>query len=204
MRRILAGWAGLVRVVAMLAAVPPVGIVDGSDGLGSPVSLALEGVSAKRSGEKSDVFFECKVIIRNDTGTALSVRSHFYSIYDGLDLVVFDESGAKLIQQPYIWHQSPYSAQARPFPVARGAHRSTLVIPVSGLKPDLRKVKVQVVGVLPGCDRAGVLVSGLVDVAIVPWASKGSPPAAFEELGPTEESPARTATVRRSASHRRS
>lgn len=174
----------LVRLVAALAVFSSAGVAG--EGLGQRqfslplpgggVSLTLESARAETLDNGRDVAFECKVVIQNDTGSDLEARSHFYSIYDGLELVVFGESGEILVRQSYLLHQSPFSAEGRPFPVARGANRGTLGFPILDLKPDIRKVRAQVVGVLPGCDRAGFLVSGLADVTITTPAMRGPLP----------------------------
>jgi hypothetical protein len=195
MRRNLASLIGFGRFVPMLAALSVAAIAGQRQGQ-KKVSLTLEGVQAERWDEGRDVMFGCKVNLQNDTGAELEVRSHFSSIYDGLELVVFSESGEKLIQQPHTWHQSPHSfSRDRAFPVARGANRATLTIPTGDLKTDVRKVKVQVVGVLPGCDMAGVLASGLVDVTIVPRAMRGPLPASVRSLEVEFRDPATNRSV---------
>jgi hypothetical protein len=81
--------------------------------------------------------------------------------------LVLGESGEKLHQQPYVYHQSPYSFHGRDPPLKTGETREELRFPVDLLK-DTRSVRLLLVGVLPGCDRSGLLCSGSVVVAIPP------------------------------------
>jgi hypothetical protein len=95
----------------------------------------------------------------------LRVRTYFGSVFDGIELLVLSESGEKLLQQPYIYHQSPYSPHGRDLPLKTGETRETLRFPVD-LPKNIRSVRLLLVGVLPGCERAGLLCSGSVTVAI--------------------------------------
>jgi hypothetical protein len=131
-----------------------------------PVVLDLVKATAERL-DGGGVLFLCTAILKNHSGVALQVRTNFRSVFDGIEVLVLGESGEKLLQQPYVYHQSPYSLHGRDLPLKTGATRETLSFPVD-LPKDTRSVRLLLVGVLPGCDRSGLLCSGSVSVAIPP------------------------------------
>jgi hypothetical protein len=121
----------------------------------APVARAEPGVSLclqKASGERleNDILFRCELVLDNDTGRDLAVRSSFYSAFDGLELVVTNPEGKVLVQQSYLFHQSPFTPEGRKFPLKQGKTAGTLVFPIRGLPGDARSLKVRLVGTLPG------------------------------------------------------
>jgi hypothetical protein len=130
------------------------------------VVLDLVKATAERL-DSGTVLLVCTATLKNHSGVELRVRTNFGSVFDGIDVLVFRESGEKLIKQPYVYHQSPYSFQARDLSLKTGETRETLVFPVD-LPKDTPSVRLLLVGVLPGCDRSGLLCSGSMNVAIPP------------------------------------
>jgi hypothetical protein len=131
------------------------------------VVLDLVKATAERL-DSGGVLFCCTATLKNNSGAELQVRTNFFSVFDGIILLVLGESGERLHQQPYIFHQSPYSPHDSDLPLKPGETRETLVFPVHGLPKDTRSVRLLLVGFLPGCDRSGLLCSGSVNVAIPP------------------------------------
>jgi hypothetical protein len=131
-----------------------------------PVVLSLVKATAERL-DSGGVLFYCTAILKNNSGVELQVRTNFFSVFDGMFLLVLGESGEKLLQQPYVYHQSPYSPHGRDLPLKTGETREELRFPVD-LPKDTRFVRLLLVGVLPGCDRSGLLCSGSMVVAILP------------------------------------
>jgi hypothetical protein len=131
------------------------------------VVLELVKATAERL-DSGAVLFSCTATLKNNSGVELQVRTNFFSVFDGMFLLVLGESGEKVHQQPYIFHQSPYSPEGRDLPLKTGVTRETLVFPVNGLPKDIWFVRLLLVGDLPGCNRSGLLCSGSVIVAILP------------------------------------
>jgi hypothetical protein len=129
-----------------------------------PVVLDLVKATAERL-DSGGVLFCCTATLKNNSGVELQVRTNFFSVFDGMFLLVLGESGEKLLQQPFIYHQSPYSPDGRDLPLKTGETRGTLCFPVD-LPKDTRCVRLLMVGDLPGCKRSGLLCSGSVIVAI--------------------------------------
>src|SRR4051812_3343343 len=97
------------------------GAIAGSSLAGEPkpmVSLKLSKPSAERDGNRTR--FRCEAILDNATGRDLTVRSHFNSAFDGLELVVTSKDGKILAQQSYTYHQSPVSPKERDFILKKG------------------------------------------------------------------------------------
>ncbi|MBV9470260.1 MAG: hypothetical protein JO316_01060 [Abitibacteriaceae bacterium] len=129
------------------------------------VKLHLATVKAERFAQ--DVLFDCDATLINRTGTTIQVKSNFSSAFDGLELIVFDEHGKRLVQQPYIWHQSPYSfLNPRTFDLKPGANQQPLTFPIRDLPSQLKTLRVLLVGTLPGSTYEGVLCSDVVTVSI--------------------------------------
>jgi hypothetical protein len=131
------------------------------------VSLILSKASAAKSGQ--DILFRCEVILENEMGRDLSVRSNFSSACDGLELIVTDKKGKTLIQRPYIYHQSPFGSDphgARKFAVKEGATEARLVFPISELPANPKVVKVRLVGTLPGSGYERILSTDTIEVQI--------------------------------------
>jgi CubicO group peptidase (beta-lactamase class C family) len=126
------------------------------------VSLLLLKASAER--RENDTLFRCEVRIDNATGNELKVRSNFASAFDGLELVVTTKKGKVLAQQPYIWHQSPFTPDARVFPLKKGGTTATLVFPVQELPGDDKAFKVRLVGTLPNSAYRRILSSETIEI----------------------------------------
>src|SRR4051812_43732940 len=75
------------------------------------VSLNLSKPLADRAANRT--WFRCEAILDNSTGRDLTVRSHYNSAFDGLELVVTTKDGKILAQQRYTDHQSPISPKER-------------------------------------------------------------------------------------------
>src|SRR4051794_7082878 len=84
------------RVVTLLTILGPVCVLPGypvSGGDPEPqVVLTLDRASAARL-VSGDILFQCKLTLENHTGSELIVQSNFFSAFDGLILVVRDETG---------------------------------------------------------------------------------------------------------------
>ena len=86
----------------------------------------------KATAERLDgggVLFRCEATLTNTAGVELRVRTNFGSVFDGIELLVLGESGEKLHQQPYVYHQSPSSPHGRDLPLKTGETRETLRFP---------------------------------------------------------------------------
>jgi hypothetical protein len=127
------------------------------------VSLILSKASAER-GEHYTLF-RCEAVLDNATGKDLSVRSNFSSVFDGLELVVTTREGKTLAQEPYIFHQSPFS-MGRDFPLKQGATKQTLGFPITDLPADVKSLKVRLVGTLPGSAYSRILSSETLEVSV--------------------------------------
>jgi hypothetical protein len=128
------------------------------------VSLVLNKVAAERQGR--DIHFTCELTLDNELGRELGVRSNFGSACDGLEIVVTTPEGKVLAQQGYTFHQSPFSATGRVFPLKEGKTRATLLFPIGGLSADVRALKVRVVGTLPGSGYERILSSETLPVEV--------------------------------------
>jgi hypothetical protein len=131
-----------------------------------PVVLDLVKATAERL-DNGTVLLVCTATLKNHSGVELRMRTNFLSVFDGIEVLVLRVSGEKLLQQPYVYHQSPYSFQARDLPLKTGETCETLRFPVD-LPKDTPSVRLLLVGILPGCDRSGPLRSRSVIVAIPP------------------------------------
>jgi hypothetical protein len=134
------------------------------------VSLLLNKVSAERRGR--DIYFTCEVTLDNEVGRELAVRSNFFSAFDGLEIVVTTPEGKVLAQQGYSFHQSPFTATGRIFPLKKGKTTGTLLFPVGGLPADVRALKVRLVGTLPGSGYERILSSETLAVEVKERPSK--------------------------------
>ena len=128
------------------------------------VSLILEQPTTERL--QREIFFKCTVALENATGKDLSVRSSYFSAFDGLEIVITTPEGRTLIQQGYAHHQSPFTFRGREFIAKNGSTTQTLVFPVSGLPKDLKMVRVRLVGTLPGSTFTRILSTETFDVKI--------------------------------------
>ena len=134
------------------------------------VSLLLDKVSAER--RERDIYFTCDVTLDNELGRELAVRSNFFSAFDGLEIVVTTPEGKVLAQQAYSFHQSPFTATGRIFPLKKGKTAGTLLFPVGGLSADVRALKVRLVGTLPGSGYERILSSETLAVEVKERPSK--------------------------------
>ena len=130
------------------------------------VSLALASATAER-GDDGDVLVRCAAVLHNDTGRELTVRTNFYSVFDGLTLVLLRPDGAELARQAYNHHQSPY-AEDRAIPLPPGTTTEELVFPLSGLPAGLDGVQVRLEGGLPGTEFPDGLRSDPVPLETLP------------------------------------
>jgi hypothetical protein len=128
------------------------------------VSLILSSASAQR--RERDTLFRCKVSLDNATGKDLSVRSNFFSVFDGLEVVLTSKEGKTLAQQLYTFHQSPFTSRGREFTLKKGTTAATLVFPVREVPGDPRVVKVRLVGTLPGSGYRRILSTETIEVTI--------------------------------------
>ncbi len=129
------------------------------------IRLAISNVSAEQKTDGVD--FHCECVLLNETGTVLKVRSHCYSAFDGLHLVVFGPDGARLGQDAYVSSQSPYSLEGRLFPLNIGENLKSLSgFLVSTIPHTIDKVGVLLIGTLPGSGDPCILCSNMVTIQI--------------------------------------
>jgi hypothetical protein len=152
-------------VVAVIALLCSAGL--GTDRAAEPpkkVTLTLGKVLTER--DENSVCFQCEATFDNAFGKVLVVHTSFFSAFDGLSVVLFDDKGKKLIQQPYIYHQSPQAAPGAAYQLPVGKTTKTLVFPVdlpNGVKP----LRVGLIGTLPGSEYESVLLmTDLVEVTV--------------------------------------
>ena len=156
------------RVLVLLTAISVTGVFA-STSVAEPeqaVSLLLH----KATGERweRDIHFQCEVALDNALGRDLGVRSAFFSVFDGLQIVVTTPTGKVLAQQGYTFHQSPFAPLGRVFPLQKGETVGTLVFPINGLPNEIRSVKVRLVGTLPGSGYDRMLSSETLAVEVKP------------------------------------
>jgi hypothetical protein len=129
------------------------------------VSLLLTKASAEFV--EQDTLFKCTAILENVAGKELTVRTNFFSVFDGLELVVTAPDGKVLAQKAYVWHQSPYEL-GRKLALKPGRTEGELRFPISAkdLSRDLKAVKVRLVGTLPGSEYERLLSTETLEVRI--------------------------------------
>jgi hypothetical protein len=135
------------------------------------VSLLLNKASAEQL-DKEDILFRCEVELDNATGRDLTVKSMFFSAFDGLQVVVTTPEGKVLAQQGYTFHQSPYTAPGRDFILKQGKNPRELKFPIVGLPKDARTYKVRLVGTLPKSGYDHILSSETLVVEVKKDAGK--------------------------------
>jgi hypothetical protein len=128
------------------------------------VSLVISKASAMRS-ENKYVGFALEVAVDNATGKDITARSHFYSAFDGLVLVVTDKNGKTLAQQSNVMHQSP-TATLNPYIVKAGTTSEKLGFPIPDFPKEATMVKVRLVGQLPNSDYKRFLSTETIEVEI--------------------------------------
>jgi hypothetical protein len=112
------------------------------------VSLLLSKASAEPLGR--DILFSCDAVLDTATGKDLTVRSNFFSVFDGLELVVTARDGKVLAQPAYIVHQSPF-VLGRKFTLKQGRTKEALnfPIPARDLPGDMKTFKVRLNSSMP-------------------------------------------------------
>jgi hypothetical protein len=125
-----------------------------------PVELRLDRVVLIQNGPEP--LFICHAVLVNKTGADLTVLSHYFSAFDGLDLVVEDERGIVLSHRSYLHHQSAASYEPRSFVLHPGLNAHELRIPVGNIGPARAGYQVWLLGTLPGSHEAEVLHSNKV------------------------------------------
>ena len=128
------------------------------------VSLILAKASAETSSQ--GYLFDCQAVLDNATGKELAVRTNFYSVFDGLEVVVTNADGKVLAQQGYIYHQSPRTSSGRSLTLAQGRTNAGLVFPIVELPSNVKSFKVRLIGTLPGSDYLRILSSETIAVKV--------------------------------------
>jgi hypothetical protein len=112
------------------------------------VVLALGAASAEFEKGR-DFLLLCDVLIDNQTGTAFTVRSRFFSVFDGLEVVCTDKEGRVLLRQAYIVHQSPQAEQVG-HRLAKGRTRGRMAFDIRDFPRRRGEIYVRLEGTLPG------------------------------------------------------
>ena len=133
----------LCSVVSMLMLCPS--FVSADEG-GGYLSMNLTSVSAERM--KGDILFRCDVDLENATGSDIRVISNFATEFDGIDIVVTNKKGRILAQQPYVYHQSPFSPDGQAVVIKKGKSSSSLAFPIDGIDAKAKTLRVRLVGAL--------------------------------------------------------
>ena len=128
------------------------------------VSVVVSKASGTRLA-RNNVGFELEVAVDNSTGKDITTRSHFYSAFDGMVLVVTDKNGKTLAQQSNILHQSP-TAELTPHVLKAGTTSEKLGFCIPDFPMDLTAVKVRLVGFLPNSDYKRILSTETMEVEI--------------------------------------
>ena len=129
---------------------------------GARVQLRLSNVSVeKRSNE---ILLRCNVILKINTHQKIIVKSHYYSAFDELGLVVMDGKGKTISEQERSRLLSPYSFEPRSFELQEGVNNGELRFVVIGLPDGLLRYKVQLKSAFALEDTGAPLVSNIADV----------------------------------------
>ena len=129
------------------------------------IELSLSKASAFWNGDQ--VLVVCDAVIDNRTAAAVSVRSNFFSAFDGVSLVVRNAKGKELFRKSYIAHQSPQAPPGKLYGLAVGENRKELRFPVD-LPKGTDTIRVSLVGTLPGSGRDDLLLSDVIEVKVGP------------------------------------
>ena len=140
------------------------GVSTRADEKNPGVSLMLSKVAARRDSEGTG--FHCQVAIDNHTGNEIAVTSNFFTVFDGLELVVTDIDGKVLKQQPYTFHQSPFTPDGREFILNRGKTKRSIVFPVTSFGMVGQSLRVRLVGTLPGSSYKRILSTDTIKTVI--------------------------------------
>jgi len=129
-----------------------------------PVGVSIDGALAL--GDDHGTLFLVEAVLVNETDGTLVVRSNFFSVFDGLEIVVSDRDGKVIARQHYTHHQSPATSDGAPFDLPVGETRQELGFPLERTFPPGDEVWVSLVGGLPGTDYERGLESDAVAVTI--------------------------------------
>jgi len=140
------------------------GVSTRADEKNPGVSLMLSKVAARRDSQVTD--FHCQVTIDNRTGKEIAVTSSFFSVFDGLELVVTNIDGKVLKQQSYTFHQSPFTPDGRKFILKRGKTKKSIVFPVTSFGMVGQSLKVRLVGTLPESSYKRILSTDTIKTVI--------------------------------------
>jgi hypothetical protein len=117
----------------------------------SPVEMKLKNAIAKR--KNADVWFDCQIVIDNETGQELEGTSHYNTGYSGsLKVVVSDVNGKEIARASKNSYLSNWSIAPIVTVLPKGRDTFELSIPIDGrlLPTNLAGVRVRVEGTLPG------------------------------------------------------
>ncbi len=103
------------------------------------------------------------MVIDNQTGEDLTVQSNFFSAFDGLSMLLLKD-GMKVAEQSYLYHQSPYSADPRPFILKKGKNQKDMRFPFRLPPEDWAGLQAKMVGDLPGSKFKGKLESNTIKI----------------------------------------
>jgi hypothetical protein len=134
------------------------------------VSLLISKVTAESEGPY--IVVTCNATIDNATGGDLTVRSQFYSAFDGLEIVVMTREGKVLAQQSYVYYDSAFKLFGRDFPLKKGKTVKELRFPLEHLPVGIRSLRVRLVGTLPGSSYKRTLSSETLAVEVKSGAGK--------------------------------
>jgi hypothetical protein len=129
------------------------------------LDLTLTKATAERSGRL--VLIDCHVLLENNTGKELAVRSAFSSPYDAMTIVIRDARGKLIRQQGLAYHKSPFALPGRLYPIDKGENKEKLGFPVE-LPADVKQIRVMIYGVLPDSGHEDLLLTDVVPVTIEP------------------------------------
>ena len=140
------------------------GVSTRADEKNPGVSLMLSKVAARRDSKGTD--FHCQVTVDNHTGKEIAVTSNFFSVFDGLELVVTNIDGKVLKQQAYTSHQSPSTLDGREFILKRGTTKKSIVFPMTSFGIVGQSLKIRLVGTLPGSSYKRILSTATIRTVI--------------------------------------
>jgi hypothetical protein len=128
------------------------------------ISLILTEASVEKLAQ--GYFFSCAAVLDNASGKKWGVHTNFYSVFDGLELVVTNAEEKLLAQQAFIFHQSPHSPSGQILRLPEGPTKGSLVFPIMDLPADAMSFKVRLVGRLPGSNYLRILSSETIEVKV--------------------------------------
>jgi len=134
------------------------------------VSLFISKVTANPLGP--EIMVTCEATIDNATGGDLTVRSGFFSAFDGLEIVVTDREGKLLEQRGCTEHQGLFKLTGRDFPLKQGKTVEEVKFSLHNLPVGTRSLRVRLVGTLPGSSYKRILSSETLTVEVGKGAGK--------------------------------